>query len=206
MKKEKKMEKRKYIDWDSVEPLFKENIMTNCEICRQYEADHLNSQVWNRSVSESAIRKKSLEEGWEKNLADKVKKQIQENLVRDSVRSSHQTDNGMSDNDIISHAAGSGARIIVRHRKEILELLEHENMLLAELKDKPTRTQTTIYQGKFKSKEIALTVFEKSTTLKNLAAVRAQRVALERQAHNLNESEDGSEKSIKVGRHSADEL
>jgi hypothetical protein len=79
-------------------------------------------------------------------------------------------------------------------------------MLLAELKDKPTRTQTTIYQGKFKSKEIALTVFEKSTTLKNLAAVRAQRVALERQAHNLNESEDGSEKSIKVGRHSADEL
>jgi hypothetical protein len=199
--------KRKLVDWDSIEPLFKLE-MNNCDICRQYEADHVHSQVWKLTVAESAIRKKAKENGWKKNLAPQVKQQIKEHLVRDEVRDndddSHQPKEGLSDNEIVDRAAKSGSSVILRHRKEIVALLELEDELLDELKDKPMKSYVGNYQGDIITKEFSLTVTEKSTALKNLAAVRAQRITLERQAHNLDDEVDTDKKRILVSRSSAE--
>lgn len=185
------MAKRKFIDWDSIEPLYRAGSMSNYEICRQYEADHKNSQVWKRTVAESAIRKRAKDKKWQKNIANEVKKQIREKLVRNQVRSAHQDNEGGSDQELIDHAADAGVNIVLRHRAEILELLEHEKALLEELKDSPQKSYMANYQGEIISQDVGLTVKEKSATLKDLAAIRAQRIALERQAHNL---EDYSQK------------
>ena len=180
----KQKQKRKLIDWDSVEPLFRAGSLSNCDICRRYAADHVNSQVWKITVAESAIRKQAKLKNWQKNLADKVKNQIKENLVRNEVRGSHQK---LSDNEIVEKVAEAGSNVVIRHRKEIVALLKHEDELLTELAGNPKKLYLSTFQGTIIEKKVGLTVTEKSITLKNLAAVRAQRITLERQAHSLDD-------------------
>jgi flagellar biosynthesis/type III secretory pathway chaperone len=62
--------------------------------------------------------------------------------------------------------------------------VEHEERLLIEL-ETATKLFITQYQGEIIQKTVGMTVKEKSSTLKDLAAVRAQRIALERQSHNI---------------------
>ena len=164
-----KAAKRKFVDWDSIEPLYRSGAMSNYEICGQYEIDHANSQVWKKTVAESAIRKQSRTKNWKKTLAEKVKKQIKENLVRSEVRSANQN---LSDTEIVEKAAEVGSNIVLRHRKEIAALMVQEGNLLKALGidiDKDTLKDRTII-------------------LKNITDIRSKRIALERQAHSLNDS------------------
>lgn len=167
------MAKRKYIDWDSIEPLYRAGSLSNCDICRQYEADHKNSQTWRLTVSEAAIRKHAKAKGWKKNLAQKVKEQVRENLVRSEVRDSNQSHQGQSDQEIIEQAAEAGSGVVLRHRKEINSLATVESKLLLELETLPKAGKVTLK--------------DKSIILKNITHVRAQRIVLERQAYNLDD-------------------
>ena len=190
------MAKRKLIDWESIEPLYRAGNLSNCEICRQYEADHTHSQTWKTTVTEAAIRKKAKENNWQKNLADKVKKQVRENLVRNDVRTSNRTNSGASDQEIIEQAAEVGSGVILRHRDEIAILLKHETSLLDELQNSPKKSYMANFQGQIISEDVELTVKEKSATLKDLAAVRAQRIALERQAYSLDDDSGNNRESM----------
>lgn len=180
-----KKTKRLLIDWDSVEPLFRLGALSNCAICRQYEADHKNSQTWKPTVAESAIRKQAKAKGWKKNLAGKVQKEIKERLVRFGMRDTGQCAPNLSDKEIIDQAAEIGSNVLLRHRIEIKALLELEEAFLIELGGTPQRGQFASFQGDISSIEVDLTLPEKVKTLKDLAAVRAQRIALERQAFNI---------------------
>ena len=182
-----KAAKRKFIDWDSIEPLYRAGAMSNYEICRQYEADHVNSQVWKQTVTHSAIIKKAKEKKWSKNLASKVSERIKERLVTGLVTGSNQTGGGGSDKEIIERASDTGVNIVLRHRNEIFELQAHEKRLLKSLQDGPKKLYLANYQGEIIEKEYDVTLKEQSATLKDLAAVRAQRIILERQAHNLDD-------------------
>ena len=104
--------KRNFIDWDSIEPLYKLGILSNYDICRQYAEDHKHSQVWKINATEGAIRHRAKLKGWHKNIADKVQKQIKENLLRKDLRSAKL----LSDEEIIDDAADAGASIVVLHR------------------------------------------------------------------------------------------
>lgn len=193
----KKKTKRKLIDWDSIEPLYKLGTLSNCQICLQYEADHVHTQTWKPTVTEAAIRKRAKAKGWLRNLADKVQKKVRENLVREQVRTSNQngTPQNLTDNQIIDQAAEIGSTVILRHRNEIKALLELEEAFLIELGATPQRGQFASYQGEISSVDVNLTVSEKAKTLKDLASVRAQRIALERQAFNIKddtEADDGT--------------
>jgi len=100
----------------------------------------------------------------------------------------------------IEQAAEAGSQVVLRHRKEILVLLQHENELLDELSDKPKKLYLSTFQGTILEKEVGLTVTERSVTLKNIAAVRAQRIGLERQANNIDDSStlgDSLEEALK---------
>lgn len=181
------MAKRKFIDWDSIEPLYRAGAMSLNDICRQYEADHVNSQVWKTTVTHAAIIKKAKDKKWTKNLVSKVSERIQEKLVTSLVTGCNQ-DRPLSDQDIIERAAEVGSQVVFRHRDEIKALLAHEQRLLVMLEGGPKKLYLSTFQGKILEKEVSLTVKEQSATLKDLAAVRAQRIVLERQAHNLDDT------------------
>ncbi len=178
------MARRKYVDWDSIEPLYRAGFLSLSKICDQYRADHVHSQVWKQTITHAAILKKAKQKKWSRNLAKKVTQRIKEKLVTDLVTDCNQR----SDDEIIEQAAAAGTQVVVRHRKEILVLLKHEDMLLLELGSDPKKLHFASYQGAITSKRVNLTVMEKSVTLKNLVAVRAQRIALERQVHGLDEA------------------
>lgn len=187
-----KKTKRKYIDWDSIEPLYRAGVLSLHEICAQYEADHINSQVWKTTVTHAAIIKKAKAKKWTRNLAGKVRDRVKEKVVTGLVTGRNQEKNqGLSDGEIVDAAAEVGHAVITRHMIEIAALVEIENQLLKELSDSPKRSYMANFQGQIISKEVQLTVKEKSATLKDLADVRAKRIILERQAYNLDD-EGGS--------------
>lgn len=185
------MGKRKFIDWDSIEPLYRAGQLSLNGICAQYAEDHKNSQTWKKTITHGAIVKKAKAKGWSRNLAGKVKERVKEKLVTSLVTGCDKGKSGGSDEEIIERAAEAGSNVVLRHRVEINALLEHENALLQELIDRPKKLYMANYQGKIISKEIELTIKERSATLKDLASVRAQRIALERQAHNLDDNPEG---------------
>ncbi|MBT3807651.1 MAG: hypothetical protein HOG03_24140 [Desulfobacula sp.] len=179
---------RKFVDWDSIEPLYRAGTLSIHKITDQYAADHQNSQTWKITVHHTAIIKKARQCGWTRNLAGKVKDRIKEKLVTKLVTKTQNGDQAkgkMSDNDIIERAAEEGSNVIIRHRDEIFALLEQEELLLTELKNQPKKLYLSTFRGKIIYKTIGLTVSEKSLTLKNLVIARSQRIMLERQAHNI---------------------
>jgi len=181
--------KRKFVDWDSIEPLYRNGAMSLNDICNQYAADHQNSTVWKTEVKHNTICEYAKRKKWAKNLATKVKERIQEKLTTGLTTSCRQAGGG-SDEEIIERASDSGVNIVLRHRDEIFELQAHEQRLLKSLQDGPKKLYLANYQGQIIEKEYDVTLNENSVTLKNLAAVRAQRIALERQAYSLGGSGD----------------
>ncbi|WP_289020391.1 hypothetical protein [Desulfobacter postgatei] len=186
------MAKRKLINWDYIEPLYRIGALSNYEIAAQYSEIHKDSETWKQSITESVIRKQARLKGWKKNLADRVKIQVRENLVRGKGAHAYKTDS-----EIIHQAAETGSNVVLRHREEISALIEHENRLLDELGDEPTKVHVSSYQGEVIETVLGLTVREKAETLKALSAVRAQRISLEREAYNLDDPETDEDKIMK---------
>ena len=122
--------KRKWVDWDSIEPLYRAGALTLNDICGQYEADHIHSQVWKVTVTHAAIIKKAKANKWTRNLAEKVRQRVKERLVTEPVTLCNQTDQ-----EIIE--AASGETVVVargqRHRTQVA--LDFQDKLLQELKD-----------------------------------------------------------------------
>lgn len=99
-----------------------------------------------------------------------------------------------ADDLIVEAAANIGVVVVEKHRADIRRLREIETKLTAELLgedgSEPTRTLSAGYRGMIVTERAPLTVVEKSTALSNLANVTAKRVALERQAYNLDAPEE----------------
>ncbi|MBU0973511.1 MAG: hypothetical protein KKC20_22920 [Proteobacteria bacterium] len=81
----------------------------------------------------------------------------------------------MSDSEIIEQAAEAGSQIVLRHQREIAALIAHEETLLLEL-ETAKKLFITQYPGGIVKEAVDMTVKEQSSTLKDLAAVRAQRI------------------------------
>jgi len=123
------MTTRKLTDWDSVEPLYRAGAMSNCEICRQYEADHVHSQTYRNTVSEKAIRNQAKKNGWQKNIALKVQDRVREKLVRIEVRGSDQTEN-----ELIEQATEEPVKIALGQRARTALQLQIQDELTDELR------------------------------------------------------------------------
>jgi len=121
--------KRKLTDWDSIEPLYRAGNLSLNDICNQYAADHVNSQVWKTTVTHGGIIKKAKARKWARDIADKVKKRIQEKLVTSLVTSCDQ-----SETDIIEQATEAPVKIALGQRARTALQLQIQDELTDELR------------------------------------------------------------------------
>lgn len=148
------------------------------EICRQYNADHINSQVWKPDVTHGAICKMAKNKKWEKNLAERVKQRVQEKLVTGRF-----TDCAKTEEQVIEQAAQEPVEIATGQRVRTQRALLLNDDLMMELRDQFEDDVKTFKKGKKKGKRPDLTskakVFrELSTTMKALQDQQAQQYKL----------------------------
>ncbi|MBI9091801.1 MAG: hypothetical protein JEZ12_21530 [Desulfobacterium sp.] len=118
----------KRVNWDYIKPMYCAGSMSNCEIARQYESDHADSEEWKATITEASIRKRAKSKKWQRNIADKVQAQIKENLVREEVR-----DSNLSEPELIKAAAEKPTQVRLLQRGRAKNLAEIGDKLTAEL-------------------------------------------------------------------------
>jgi len=193
---------RLIVDWNSIHPNYVLGTMSNLGIVKQYEADHVHSTTFKKTVSEGAIRKAAKERGWKKDIAGAVQKKIKENLVRAEVRSTNQK----SDDEIINEASESGVSVVMSHREDIRGLQGQEKILLDKLskfyEDSDSIKKKLDLNGLDNTELIKILSREPvvlktcSQIVKNISDIMVKRIALERQAHNI-DSDGGNEDPLK---------
>lgn len=94
--------------------------------------------------------------------------------------------------EAVENAAERQAQVIRLERKDIAALRMLEEQLLEELSNEPTKLYITQYQGEIVQKEIGIAVTERISSLRQLTAARAQRIALERVAFGIDKAQEGS--------------
>jgi len=165
--------KRAPVDWEGIEREFLASQLSCSEIARRF------------SVSEAAIRKHAKKNGWQRPLADKVRKAVREALVRDG--SSHPRANP-ADREIEKAATLRGFELVTLHRKDVQQLHGLKRTLADRLSQ---YLNGEIPDGPFiGEKETPADVLEK------LSRVTTRLIPLERQAYALddNKPESGIDK------------
>lgn len=145
--------KRTRHDWAAIEEEYRAGQKTIRAIAEQH------------GLSDTAIRKRAKQDGWMRDLSDKVRREVRTKLVREQVR----TD--ATDEEIIEAAAGTGAGIIQQHRSRIAKASGLADKMLTELE----------------SATGDVDISKRATTLRTLADTIERVVKLERQAYSLDE-------------------
>lgn len=149
----KTIKKRKFVDWDSIEPLYRAGAMSLNDICNQYAADHVNSQVWNPTVTHTSIRRKAKEKKWAKNLAGRVSERVKEQLSSGLGSGGTQTDE-----EIIEAAAKEPVEVALGQRARTHRLLKDQDDLAAELREEKNKKKLDVMARVRGFKDIAAAV------------------------------------------------
>lgn len=168
------MTKIRKTDWNMIEREFRAGILSVRQIAKQ------------AGISESAVRKMAKEFGWMRDLTEQIRAEVRGKLVR-SENSAHLTahQDSPTESEIIDVVSNRNTQLILLQREDIKALREHEERLLKELEDKPTKLYITQYKGEVVQKTISMTVAEKASTLGTLTNVREKRISLERELHGI---------------------
>ena len=110
--------KRKTIDWDSIEELYRKNQLSIRKIADQH------------GISEGAIRKKAKTKGWVRDLTQKINQRVNEQIA------SSERYTPEEEQDIIDRAANEATAVILRHRRSLQRLSELEDALVNDLNEK----------------------------------------------------------------------
>ena len=129
MAKTKQPVKRKFVDWDSIEPLYRAGSMSLNDICSQYAADHINSTVWKTEVKHSTLHVHAKKKSWTKNLASRVKDRVQEKLTTSQTTTCSQTED-----EIIEASAKEPVEVALGQRARTHRLLKDQDDLADELR------------------------------------------------------------------------
>lgn len=176
--------RRSKVDWEAIRREWRANQLSICEIARQH------------GISDAAIhRKRKRDEAagksWgERDLSAEIRRRVRAKVsVSDEKVRERDTkpEPEVTDEEIIERFANRGAQVQLLHRKDIAKLRQLEQNLIAEINNNPTKLYITQYQGKIVQKTVALTAAERAAAAANLAQVQHKRIALERQAFNLDE-------------------
>lgn len=181
------MAPKKQIDWEQGEKLFRLGQISQAEIGKRL------------GCPTSTVTRHMKSRGITQDKTEEVRQRTRAALVGATQRNDDATqrnDQGIAtagytpaevtDEDIAG-AVDSNVALILSHRKDISKLAELEGKLLVELEGGPTKLYLAQYQGKILAKTIGLTVSEKSSTLLALSGVQAKRIALQRQAFNIDD-------------------
>lgn len=161
-------------DWEAIE--------------REYRAGQLSLRAIASAhgITEGAVRKKAKAEGWERDLADKVRKAVREKLVRSDA--DHGTQDGTqpqraTDTSIIDGAANRGFAVVTTHRKDLNQLHGLKRVLADRLSE--------ILHGGQPDGPCLGDKESPGDLLEKLSRITARLIPLERQAHNLDAEPDG---------------
>jgi len=181
------MAPKKQIDWEQGEKLFRLGQISQAEIGKRLGCP---TSTVTRHMKSNGITQDKTEEVRQRTRAALVSAtQRNDDATQRNdqcVATAGYTPAEVTDEDIAG-AVDSNVALILSHRKDISKLAEIEGKLLFELEGEPTKLYLAQYQGKILAKTIGLTVSEKSSTLLALSGVQAKRIALQRQAFNIDD-------------------
>lgn len=160
------------VDWEAIEPLYRAGQISVRAIASQF------------GITEAAIRKKAKLEGWQRALADKVRRAVREKLVRGDGSQSGTHEPRATDADVVEKASLVGFEVATSHRRDIQQLHALKRILADRLAQ---HLHSEPPDGPFMG--------EKETPgdlLEKLARVTSRLIPLERQAYNLDETKPES--------------
>lgn len=170
-------------DWEAIHAEYRAGQLSNVMLGKKY------------GVTEGAIRKRAKAEGWQKDLADAVRQQVKEKLVRDEVRAPN-----ARDREIVEAAATTGAEVVRRHRRDISKGQDIVSMLFGQLEDAASNRAELeeAIEEETKGDETSrrrtqlmrlVSLASHAGVLRDLSAAMKNLIPLERQAYNLDEME-----------------
>ena len=180
------------VDWSFIKPLWCSGGLSNYDLVRQYYEIHAGQDEWSKSVTEGAIRKQARKESWQKQIADKVKKQVREKLVRKEYASR------TTDDEIIDQAAETVANVIRLHRKDIDQLKALEADLLRRLAEDENQVEVGWYKGKAFEHLVKLGLDQRTKVYQRLVQAIASRITIERRAWGIDEENSDPDASDRV--------
>lgn len=169
--------KRKQIDWEKGEKLFRLGQLSAAEIGKQL------------GCSTSTVTRHMERFGIKQDKKDEVLRRTQEAIATQR-NATQRNAAGITEEDI-ENAVNTNVFLVMSHRRDIEKLVEVENKLLEELNGKPKKLYITQFKGKIVKETVGLTVTEKSAALLNIASVQAKRIEKQRQAFGIDDDRGG---------------
>ncbi len=171
-------------DWESIERLYRAGVLSIREIAKIHE------------VSDTAIRKKAKELGWERDLTAKVQAKARDELVRASVRTALTRENLRTERDIIEEAALTVVAVVREHRSgiatarrivavrsgQLLAAAGQRDALEVLIEEETAADASSDRRNKLYK---AISLPSHATTARDLSMAMKNLIALERQAFNV---------------------
>lgn len=154
-------------DWEAIE--------------REYRAGQISVRAIAAAhgITEGAIRKRAKADGWERALADEVRKAVREKLVRaDGTRPGTQ-ERRATDHEIVEAASLRGLQVVTSHRRDLEQLHGLKRIIAGRL--------ATFLNGEEPDGPCLGDKESPGDLLEKLSRVTSRLIPLERQAHNLDE-------------------
>lgn len=184
MTKSKEKGTRATADWEGIERLYRAGLLSIREIGKIHD------------VSDTAIRKRAKEQGWQRDLTAKVQQKAREDLVRSAVRTAHAREDVRTERSIIEEAALTVVTVVREHRSSIAtgrnivavlaqQLLDAAGQRdeLETIIDEVTAEDATSERRNKLAKAVSLPVH--AATARELSMALKNLVGLERQAFNV---------------------
>lgn len=157
-------------DWEAIEREYRAGQLSVREIARKH------------GISDTAIRKEAKARGWARDLADKVRKAVREELVRADGSQSGSQSQRANDEEIIDAAKRVGVEVTLSHRRDLNQLHGIKRVLADRL--------ATLLEGGDPGGRCLGDKESPGDLLEKLSRVTARLIPLERQAHNLDAEPD----------------
>lgn len=162
----------KQTDWEAIEREYRAGQLSIREIARVH------------GVTDTAIRKKAKDLGWERSLADKVREAAREKLARgDGSQAGSHPQRARTDREIVEAASLRGLEVVTSHRRDLQQLHGLKRVLAGRLAE--------VLNGGLPDGPCLGERESPADMLEKLSRVTARLVPLERQAFNLDEGSDG---------------
>ncbi|WP_396189829.1 hypothetical protein [Flavobacterium sp.] len=182
--------KKKPVDWEKVERLYRAGVMSLREIATP------------NGISETAIRKKAKKEGWVRDLQGKIKARSDDLVRKAEVRNQVRTENAESERVLIEATAQAIADVRLSHRKDIsrhrtlvqslLEEVEHQTINRALYEELGEMLRNPDQYGNDRINDLymkAMATPSRIDSAKKLAEALGKLVALEREAYAMDNSD-----------------
>ncbi|MDI9768221.1 hypothetical protein QM327_16840 [Pantoea dispersa] len=94
-------------DWEAIESAYRAGSLSIRAIADKH------------GVSDTAIRKRATQNGWQRDLTEQVQKATRQKLVRKEVRNDGSREHVRTDEEIVNEASDEAASVVIEHRTDL---------------------------------------------------------------------------------------